>query len=85
MADSRGPDSRENVLFEKGKRDEYEVFVSCLVHNTYLPSTETVLIPFGSDERGQVPNRRKMSNRKSKLFYVSCDYLDINTAFEEQV
>ena len=72
---------------EKGKHDDYQIFVSCLMHNATGPSNETVLIPFRADEKGQASSRtgRKRSNRKSKLFYVSCDYLDMDASFEEQV
>ena len=71
----------------KGKHDDYEIFVSCLMPNATGPSNETVLIPFRADEKGRASSRtgRKRSNRKSKLFYVSCDYVDIDASFEEQV
>ena len=87
MANGHGLNCCENMLDEKGIREKYEVFVSCLMHDTNGPSTETVLIPFRADETRHVSNRngRKANNRKSKLFYVSCDYLNVDTAFGEQV
>ena len=87
MANDKGLNCCENMLDEKGIREKYEIFVSCLMHTTNVPSTETVVIPFRTNETRQVSNRHEMkgNNRKSKLFYVSCDYLNVDTAFGEQV
>ena len=50
-------------------------------------SKETVLIPVQSEEKrfSSDSMERKMKNRKSKLFYVNCDYINVDASFKEQV
>lgn len=86
---------RRIELSEPQLAEKSQVFVSCLTFNTDRfvrfaesegYSKETVLIPIQAREKtGQLTNsvierkERGRKNRKSKLFYVNCDYIDINT------
>ena len=94
MANVEGLICSEITLKENQESERSNVFVSCLILDdgkfetlTTADIKETVVIPVRANDRGifSDKNGRKQLNRKSKLFYVSCDYLDVDSPSTEKV